>query len=558
MLGSSLVEAFRSGQLFRSYRQNIVAGLTVGVVALPLSMGLSIAVGLPPQHGLYTAIVGGLVITLLGGSPVNISGPTAAFVVILAPIVQQYGLGGLLVSGFLAGLILVAMGVLKIGKFIQTVPYPVVIGFTAGIGTVIAVLQIKDLIGLAPANSGAHFFDKLQSYLVALNTFQWQESVVGISTLAVIFFWKRIPSRVPGYLVALFWGTALASIFNVVPGIPDVETIASRFSYSIGDLIGQGVPPLAPSFALPWNLITADGAPTGFSFNLLQTFFGAAFTIAVLAALESLLCAAVADGMTGKQHDPDAELIGQGLGNMVVPFFGGIPATAAIARTALNVRTGGTTPVSAVVHSLFLLAAVLFLAPFLSYVPMAAMAAILMAVAWNMSEVSHVIHLIKTAPKSDVSVFLVCYGLTVVIDMQVAVAAGMVMAAALFVRRMSELTSSTVLGEHEKHPYLAAKEGIVVYDVDGPLFFGAAHKALRIVTAVDKTIHSVVLDISGVPMIDTTAMVNIRSLADSLKQAGITLYLLSPQPHIHIKLQRFGLAAAPNNIVITNDPFEID
>ncbi|MFT7220836.1 MAG: SulP family sulfate permease [Candidatus Azotimanducaceae bacterium] len=558
MLGSSLLEAFRSGQLFRSYRQNIVAGLTVGIVALPLSMGLSIAVGLPPQHGLYTAIVGGIVITLLGGSPVNISGPTAAFVVILAPIVQQYGLGGLLVSGFLAGLILVAMGALKIGKFIQTVPYPVVIGFTAGIGTVIAVLQVKDLIGLAPAEAGTHFFEKLQSYLGALDTFQWQEAFVGLSTLAVIFFWKRISSRVPSYLVALFWGTALASICNVVQGIPDVETISSRFSYSIGDLIGQGIPPFAPSFALPWNLITADGSSTGFSFELLQTFFGAAFTIAVLGALESLLCAVVADGMTGKQHDPDAELIGQGLGNMVVPFFGGIPATAAIARTALNVRTGGTTPVSAVVHSLFLLAAILFLAPLLSYIPMAAMAAILVAVAWNMSEVSHVIHLIKTAPKPDISVFIVCYGLTVVIDMQVAVAAGMVMAAAFFLRRMSELTSTTVLAEHEKHPHIATKEGIVVYDVDGPLFFGAAHKALRVVTALDKTIHSVVLDISGVPMVDTTAMVNIRSLASSLKQSGIKLYLLSPQPHIRTKLQRFKLGTAPNNIVITDDPFEID
>lgn len=557
MLGTSLLESIRSGLLISSYRQNIIAGLTVGVIALPLSMGLSIAVGLPPQHGLYTAIVGGIIIALLGGSPVNISGPTAAFVVILVPIVQEFGLGGLLVSGFLAGMILVAMGALKVGKFIQTVPYPVVIGFTSGIGTVIAFLQLKDLVGLAPAESGMHFFDKLMAYAGAIDTVQWPEAVVGISTLALIFAWKKVPLRIPGYLVALLWGTALATVFNQLENIPDVETIASRFSYSIGDLIGQGVPPIAPAFELPWNRLDANGEVIGLSLSLLQTLFGAAFAIAILGALESLLCAVVADGMTGKQHDPDSELIGQGVGNMIVPFFGGIPATAAIARTALNVRTGGSTPLSAVVHSLFLLATVLVLAPYLSYIPMAAMAAILVAVAWNMSEVSHVVHLIRTAPKSDIAVFLTCYGLTVAVDMQVAVAAGMVMAAALFVRRMSELTNSKLLSEPGEHPQLDAKEGIVVYDVDGPLFFGAAHKALKIVTSVDASVRGVVLDISGVPMIDTTAMVNIRSLSDTLEQRGITLYLLNPQPRIRAKLKRFGLEDRSGHLVITDNPADI-
>lgn len=557
MIGTSLIESYRSGELTGSWRQNVLAGLTVGIVALPLAMGLSIAVGLPPQHGLYSAIVGGIAIALLGGSPVNISGPTAAFVVILAPIVEQYGLGGLLVSGFLAGIILISMGALKVGRFIQAVPYPVVIGFTAGIGTVIAALQLKDLVGLTPAYDGTHFFNKLQSYLSAIGTVEWSEAVVGLSTLSIIFLWKRVRIRIPGYLVALLWGTTLAAVFNYLSGIPDVETISSRFSYSIGESTASGIPPVAPAFAPPWKLIESGGTSVGISFGLLQTLFGAAFTIAILGALESLLCAVVADGMTGKQHDPDSELIGQGVGNMLVPFFGGIPVTAAIARTALNVRTGGTTPVSGVVHSLFLLGAVLALAPFLSHIPMAAMAAILVAVAWNMSEVGHVAHLIKTAPKSDVVVFLVCYSLTVAVDMQVAVAAGMVLAAALFVRRMSELTKSTLLDQHDKHPHLATRHGIMVYDVDGPLFFGAAHKALKIVSSVDPTIRSVVLEISGVPVIDTTAMVNIRSLSETLRQRGITLYLLMPQKRIKEKLKRFGLGNGSDSVVITDDPSSI-
>lgn len=547
---TALMESILNGELLSSWRKNAISGIVVGIVALPLSMGLAIAVGLPPQHGLYTAIVGGIVIGLLGGSPVNISGPTAAFVVILAPVVSSHGLSGLLVSGLLAGLILIGMGVLKLGRFIQTIPYPVVIGFTAGIGTVIATFQLKDLLGLSPAASSSEYLPRLYHSLSALPTLQWQETLVGAATLATIFLWKKVPLRVPGYLVAMVVGTALALLFNQVPALPDVDTIASRFSYTVEGSTFSGIPPIAPGFAVPWSE-QADSLPK--VFMLFQSLFGAAFAIAILGALESLLCAVVADGMTGRQHNPDAELIGQGVGNIVVPFFGGIPATAAIARTALNVRSGGSTPLAAVVHSLFLLITVLTLAPWLSHVPMAAMAAILIAVAWNMSEVHHVVHLLRTAPRSDIAVFSVCYGLTVIVDMQVAVAAGMLLAAAMFMRRMSELTNTTLLNEHQAHPQLANKAGVVVFDVDGPLFFGAAHKALKIVSVVDPAVKNVVLDLSGVPVIDTTGMVNIRSLADSLKQRGIKLYLFGAPDRIKKKLERFGLTGNPYNVVITDD-----
>lgn len=555
MLNTALFESIRNKELFSTWRQNAVSGIVVGIVALPLSMGLAIAVGLPPQHGLYTAIVGGLVIALLGGSPVNISGPTAAFVVILAPIVSSHGLTGLLLSGLLAGMILIGMGVLKLGRFIQTVPYPVVIGFTAGIGTVIATLQIKDLIGLSPLESPSEYLPRVYHDFQALPTLQWQEAVIGFSTLAAIFLWKRVPLRIPGYLVAMLLGTALALLFNQSATLPNVDTIATRFDYTLGGKTFQGIPPIAPRFALPWGPEIASSADL---FSLSQTLFSAAFAIAILGGLESLLCAVVADGMTGRQHNPDAELIGQGIGNIVVPFFGGIPATAAIARTALNVRSGGTTPLSATVHSLFLLVTMLTLAPWLSHVPTAAMAAILVAVAWNMSEVHHVAHLLRSAPGPDIAVFGVCYGLTVLVDMQVAVAAGMVLAAAMFMRRMSELTESTLLKEHHEHPHLPQKEGVVVFAVSGPLFFGAAHKALKIASSVDPGIRKVVLDLSEVPAIDTTGMVNLRSLANSLKQREIDLYLFHASPRIRLKLERFGLTDDPYNIVITNNWSDLD
>lgn len=549
MFASALLSSLRDGSLLGTYRRNIVAGLTVGVVALPLSMGLAIASGVPPQHGLYTAIVGGLIIALSGGSRVNISGPTAAFVVILLPVVQQYGLGGLLMSGLIAGAIMVGLGLLRLGRFIQAIPYPVVIGFTAGIGTVIAFLQVKDLFGITPDPGGAHFLEKAWGYALAMHTVQWQELLVGLSTLALVFLWKRVNSGIPGYLIALVWGTLFALVLNSVEAFPNVETIATRFSYVLGGTTGAGIPPIAPSWTLPWLLPGADGQPVGISFDLVQTLFRAAFAIAFLGALESLLCAVVADGMTGQQHDPDGELIGQGVGNMVVPFFGGIPVTAAIARTALNVRTGGTTPLAAIVHSLFVLLAVLLMAQALSQIPMASMAAVLVAVAWNMSEPKHVIHLIRNAPGAEVAVFATCYALTVLVDMQVAVAAGMVLAAVMFIRRMSELSSTSLMQDHPAHAHGGQMPGVVLYDVNGPLFFGAAHKALKIISSVDRSVHSVVLDVADVSMMDTTAMVNLRSTADLLSSRNIRLYLLHTQAQIEEKMRRFGLGVTDNGLI---------
>ena len=347
-------------------------------------MALAIASGVPPQHGLYTAIIAGIFIALTGGSKVNISGPTAAFVVVLLPIVQEFGLGGLLLSGFMAGIVLVLMGIGKLGKLIEIVPYPVTVGFTAGIGVVIATFQIKDFLGLDIASMDGHYFDKLAVIVQALPTISWQESLISSLTLATLLIWPRVHSKIPGHLVALFIGSITAWLLGHFAHDFSVATIGSRFHYEVSGITGNGIPAVLPSFEWPWNLPGPDGNPIGLGFELIRQLFPAAITIAILGSLESLLCAVVADGMSGKRHDPNDELIGQGIGNMIAPLFGGIPATAAIARTAANIKTGGSMPLSSVIHSLFILVSILALSPLLSYIPMASMAALLLMVAWNM------------------------------------------------------------------------------------------------------------------------------------------------------------------------------
>jgi SulP family sulfate permease len=504
-------------------------------------MALAIASGVPPQHGLYTAIVAGIVIALTGGSRVNISGPTAAFVVILLPVTQKYGLGGLAVSGLLAGAILVGMGLARLGTLIQVVPYPVVIGFTAGIGTVIATLQIKDLFGLDPGPMDGHYLDTLAALARSLPAWRWEELAIGALTFATLLAWTRLKTRVPAHLAALFAGSVAAWLLGALAPDFAVATIGSRFHYDLGGIAGSGIPPLPPQFVWPWDLPGADGNPVGLSFELVKTLAGSAFAIAMLGALESLLCATVADGMTGTRHNPNDELIGQGIGNLVVPFFGGIPATAAIARTATNVRAGGSAPLAAVVHALFILLAILALAPLLAYIPMASMAALLVMVAWNMSEARHFARIMRVAPRDDVVTLLTCFGLTVLFNMEVAVAVGMGLAAMLFIRRSVELTGARLVERHA-HPHARhLPDSVVLYDVDGPLFFGAAQKALSDLVNLRPEIRVVILDMSDVTMLDMTALVAMESIVEGLRKKGVALIVNDLQPRMILKLRRAGL-----------------
>jgi len=545
---SALTKSIKSKQNFSDFQSNLLAGLTVGIIALPLSMALAIASGVAPQHGLYTAIVAGIITALSGGSKVNISGPTAAFVVVLLPIVHQYGLGGLLISGFMAGIILILMGVIKLGRFVEIIPYPVTIGFTAGIGVVIATFQIKDFFGLNIESLEGHYFEKIALLFQALPSINWQETFIGILTLAILVLWSKLRSKIPSHLVALFIGSITAWLLSQLSSDFSVATIGSRFHYELNGVIGNGIPPILPSFEWPWNLPNADGEPIGISFHLVQLLLASSITIAILGSLESLLCAVVADGMSGKKHNPDDELIGQGIGNMVAPLFGGVPATAAIARTAANIRAGGTSPISSVFHSLFIIAAIFYLSPLLAYIPMASMAALLLMVAWNMSEIKHFIRIIKVAPKDDILTLLTCFSLTVIFDMTVAVGVGIGLAAVLFIRRSISLVETD---QHEDDINLDLPKEISLYTIKGHLFFGSAQQAVKNIAEIMPEVRVVILDMSEVTMLDMTAIMAMEAITKKLADNNVGLVINHLQPRMILKLRRANIRKKIGCVIFT-------
>jgi len=551
VIGAGLRDAVRAGYGMAELRKDVLAGLTIGIVAVPLAMALAIATGVPPQYGLYTAIVAGLVIALTGGSRFNVSGPTAAFVVILLPISQQFGIGGLLVATVMAGLILVGMGLARMGFLIQFVPYPVVLGFTAGIGVVIATLQLPDFLGLTLGglSPAAHYIDKLIAIGRALPGIDAAETGLGLLTLAILLLWPRLRVPIPAPLAALVLATFAAWGVDALAGPGAIETVASRFSWEINGVSGAGIPPLAPGFVLPWRLAGGDGAPLGLSFGLFQALLGPAIAIAMLAAIESLLCGVIANGLTRTRHDPNAELIGQGLGNIVAPFFGGITATAAIARTATSIRSGARSPLAAVVHSLVVLLAVVGLAGLLGRVPMAALAALLFVIAWNMSEPSLFMRTLRSAPRGDVGILLTCFLLTVLFDMVLAVAVGIGLAGALFIRQMAQLTHSSRVDRTERHAAAALPEQVAIYDVNGPLFFAAAEKAVSSLHVVDPGVRIIILDMSDVPSMDGTGVVAMQGLIDEMRRQGIALIFAGLQPRMILKLLRVGVRRARGQLL---------
>jgi len=544
-------QSLRGGYSWASLRGDLAAGITVGIIAIPLAMALAIAVGVAPQHGLYTVLVAAPLIALCGGSRFNISGPTAAFVVILLPITQQFGIGGLLLCTVMAGVILIALGLLKAGRLIEFVPYPVTLGFTAGIGIVIATLQVKDLLGLHLATQPSHYLQQLQLLVEALPGLQLGDSLVALASLGVLLLWPKLVPRVPGHLAALAVGALLGVLLE--RGGLSVATLGERFSYSVDGVNYPGIPPFLPTFAWPWQLPGADGQPLVLSFELIRQLLAPAFAIAMLGAIESLLCAVVADGMTGSKHDPNAELLGQGIGNLLAPLFGGITATAAIARSAANVRAGARSPLAAIIHAGVVLAAILFLAPLFSYLPMAALAALLLMVAWNMSEAHHVVHTLRIAPPGDVLVLLTCLLLTVLFDMVLAVGVGLLLAAGLFIKRMSELTDTSNLPRHAYQALNDLPEHVLALAIRGPLFFGAAERTLGALRRLDPHIRVVILDLSAVPMLDMTALAALHSIVLEYRRHGIALIISGASPSLRLKLRRAGLQSAHDRLSYARD-----
>ena len=504
-----------------------MAGIIVGIVAIPLAIAFGIASGVGPTEGLVTAIIAGLLISLFGGSKVQIGGPTGAFIVIIYGIIQDFGLSGLMIATIMAGVLLILMGFMQLGSIIKFVPYPVIVGFTGGIALTIFSTQMNDLFGLGLEKVPADFIHKWICYFQNINKINWWSFGTGIVSLLIIIFTPKISKKIPGSLIAIIIATVAVFILKNYFGVNSIQTIGDLYE------LPTGIPtPQIPDMNLgeSQNLI-----------GVIRKLFPAAFTIAMLGAIESLLSAMVADGVIGDKHNSNTELIGQGIANVIVPFFGGIPATGAIARTMTNINNGGRTPVAGIIHAFVLLLVLLFLGKFVGYIPMPCLAGVLIFVAYNMSGWKTFVSLWKS-PKSDFSVLMVTFILTVIFDLTIAIEIGLLLAVVLFLRRTSETSVIRVFhdeidpGEnldvavHEEKLIIPA--GIEVYEIDGPYFFGIANKFDEVMQSVAETPKVRIIRMRKVPFIDSTGLHNLENLCIQSQKAGIRVVLSGVNKHV--------------------------
>lgn len=529
------------------FKKDLVAGLTIGLIAVPLSMALAINSGVAPQYGLYTAIVAGFFIALCGGSRFNISGPTAAFVIILQPISSQYGLVGLLTASFLAGIILLLMGLFRLGRMIFFVPQSVVTGFSMGIAVVIALTQLPDFFGAVPAVSGTDFISRLQGIAQALTQASWADVLLGCITLLGMFVFPKVFRGFPPHLFVLLLAVALGALLSYF-GVA-FRTIHSVFSYTLEGKVHAGIPPILPALSLPWT----DPAGSSFlSLKMIQDLLPLSFTIALLGAIESLLCAVVADGMTDTHHKPNAELVGQGIGNIIAPFFGGFAATGALARTATSIRAGAKTPLAAIIHSLFVLLVLLLFTPFLNRLPMASLAALLLVVAWGMADFRYFKGILPMMPRQDKVVLFTCLTLTIVFDMVIAVMIGMLLACALFMRRIAKLTSIDLLPDEEKAGQLRVhidKSFALEYRITGPFFFGVARKAMDSMarlSTIGSSTKVIIIYLQNVPFIDLTGLMAFKLMIEHIQSKGTVVILSGLNNDVKKTLGKAGLSPKKN------------
>ena len=522
-LEPKLISVLREGYTRKMFAGDLMGGLTVGVVALPLAIALAIASGVKPEQGLYTAIFAGLVIAVLGGTRTGISGPTGAFIVIVYGIVQKYGYDGLVVATLIAGVLLIIMGLARMGALLKFIPYPVTVGFTSGIALIIFSSQIGDFLGLRIERVPADFIEKWIEYVRHISTSNLYTIGVGLGSLIIIVFWNKITHRLPGQLIAIIVATAVVQIFQL-----PVETIASRFG---------AVPNSLPTPQIP-----------SISWQMVQDMFSPALTIAILAGLESLLSAVVADGMTGTRHRSNMELIAQGTGNIVSVIFGGIPATGAIARTATNIKSGGKTPVAAIIHCVFLLLVLIFIGKWAALIPMAALAAVLIVVAYNMSEWREFVHLLKS-PRSDVAVLLATFLLTIFIDLTVAIQVGVLLAAFLFMQKMSTETQVSVVTENlEEDDEIRSRDmseikipaGVEVFEIYGSLFFGAVSQFKESIRLVAKKPKVLILRMRNVPNIDASGIRMLEEIAQEARERGYPIVFSAVSRKVYRVMRNSG------------------
>ena len=508
---------------------DIMAGIIVGIVALPLAIAFGIASGVSPEKGIITAIVAGLLVSVFGGSKVQIGGPTGAFIIIIYGIIEQYGMSGLTIATFMAGAFLVLFGLLRLGTIIQYIPYPIVVGFTSGIAITIFSTQVKDFFGMQIEKVPSDFVEKWICYANNVSTIDLWSLFIGMLSLVTIIVLPRISKKIPGSLIAIILTTVVALVLRNYLGITSIETIGDRFSIS-SDRPGADVPELS------WLTMKGLGQP--------------ALIIALLGAIESLLSATVADGVIGDRHNSNNELIGQGIANLVTPIFGGIPATGAIARTMTNINNGGRTPVAGIIHAVVLLLIFLFLMPLAKYIPMACLAGILVMVSYNMCGIPSFLGILRN-PKSDITVLLVTFFLTIIFDLTIAIEVGIVIACLLFMRRMAETSDvqqvrdidveeeSDLQSQHDEH--LIVPQDIEVYEINGPFFFGAGNKAEELMTRFREKPSVRIIRMRKVPFIDSTGVHNLSNICIASKQQGIDVVLSGVNPKVHAVLDKAKL-----------------
>lgn len=513
----------------QKFTADLMAGLIVGIVALPLAIAFGIASGVSPEKGIITAIVAGFIISALGGSRVQIGGPTGAFIVIIYGIIQQFGLSGLMVATMLAGVFLILLGVFRLGTIIKFIPYPIVVGFTSGIAVTIFTTQIKDLLGLTTGELPADFISKWGTYFSCLGTIDWPSAAVGILSIAVIALTPKVSKKIPGSLVAILLMTGVVWMLKEFLGIASIKTIGDYYP----DIKAQ-----IPALEMPtvtWEQV--------------KMLFPTAMTIAVLGAIESLLSATVADGVCGDHHDSNQELIGQGIANVCTPLFGGIPATGAIARTMTNINNGGRTPVAGIIHAAVLLLIFLVLMPLAAYIPMACLAGVLVVVAYNMSGWRTFRELMRN-PKSDITVLIITFLLTVIFDLTIAIEVGLVLACLLFMKRMAESTQISVIANeidpaeetdaevHEEH--LIIPDGVEVYEINGPYFFGIANKFEELMAQMDDHPRVRIIRMRRVPFIDSTGIHNLHNLCEMSRRESTHIVLSGVTDSVYAVLARNG------------------
>ena len=514
-----------------TFMADLMAGLIVGIVALPLAIAFGIASGVSPEKGIITAIIAGFIISLLGGSKVQIGGPTGAFIVIVYGIIQQYGEKGLIVATILAGVMLILLGLFKLGTIIKFIPYPIIVGFTSGIALTIFTTQITDIFGLSFGGETVpgDFLGKWALYFRHFDTINWWNTIISIISIVIIVFSGKIVKKIPGSLIAIILVTVIVYLLKTYAGIDCIDTIGDRFTIK-AELPDMEVP------VINWEMING--------------LLPAAITIAVLGAIESLLSATVADGMIGDKHDSNTELIAQGAANMITPLFGGIPATGAIARTMTNINNGGKTPVAGIIHAVVLLLILLLLMPLAQYIPMACLAGVLVIVSYNMSEWRTFKALLKN-PKSDVAVLLITFFLTVIFDLTIAIEIGLIIACLLFMRRVAETTEISVIKDEidpssetdiaiGKDENITIPEGVEVYEINGPYFFGIANKFEEQMILMRDKPNVRIIRMRKVPFIDSTGIHNLTTLCRTSQKEKITIVLSGVNRKVHETLEKAG------------------